>query len=342
MSPEFRLAVIIPFYQKESGILKRALDSIIAQNFPVGLAVHVFVIDDDSPIPSASEMVDLPTRDNLTFSSHRRENGGPGLARNTGLDYVAQDGGYDFVAFLDSDDEWMPSHIHEAIEALDRGYDFYFCDNQRGGFFDHYSDSNAELSNRGATIRGLAEWQSENGLLLGFGALTLVERMIKSYLCQTSTVVVRAATVATVRFDHDLRSAGEDHFYWILVILGGARTIISWKTNVLCGRGVNIFFGAFDWNELATLNRVGNLTILGEKITRLDQLDSCSRRSAIRTRRRYRRAYAYLIVRAMIKRQAWYSSTFKNLQKIDPLFPLRIPFLATRLAVDRSPDSRVF
>lgn len=46
-----RTAVIIPFYQREAGILSRALDSVDGQILPEGHSLTVFVIDDESPCP---------------------------------------------------------------------------------------------------------------------------------------------------------------------------------------------------------------------------------------------------------------------------------------------------
>ena len=56
----------------------------------------------------------------------KQPNGGPGKARNTGLDAVRS--GTKYVAFLDSDDEWFEHHLDDAQFALERGFDFYFSD----------------------------------------------------------------------------------------------------------------------------------------------------------------------------------------------------------------------
>jgi succinoglycan biosynthesis protein ExoW len=43
------LAVIIPYYQRDPGILRRALDSVRGQDLPAALKVHVYLVDDGSP-----------------------------------------------------------------------------------------------------------------------------------------------------------------------------------------------------------------------------------------------------------------------------------------------------
>ena len=52
------ITVVIPYYQKKNDILARALASIKAQE-PCGMAVHVVVVDDASPVPAKGEVDSL-------------------------------------------------------------------------------------------------------------------------------------------------------------------------------------------------------------------------------------------------------------------------------------------
>ena len=47
------ICVVIPYYQREPGILRRALASIAAQR-DCPLPIHVIVVDDASPAPAAT------------------------------------------------------------------------------------------------------------------------------------------------------------------------------------------------------------------------------------------------------------------------------------------------
>ncbi|MBN9055714.1 MAG: glycosyltransferase, partial [Rhizobiales bacterium] len=51
-----KLTVIIPFYQKEPGILRRALTSVFAQGFN---DFDVIVVDDESPWPPDGDLIDF-------------------------------------------------------------------------------------------------------------------------------------------------------------------------------------------------------------------------------------------------------------------------------------------
>ncbi len=337
-----RLAVIIPYYQRDSGILRRALDSIFAQDLPSGLNAHIFIIDDSSPLPATGEIVDLPQSGRISLSLHSQPNAGPGAARNTGLELVQAYGGFDFVAFLDSDDEWTSSHLAEAVDALDRGYDFYFCDNARPGDFESHSDRELPLSKQGAAIRDRAEWQSDDGLVLGFPANVLNSEILEHYLCQTSAVVFGPKVAAIMRFDTDLRSAGEDHLFWIKVFFSGCKIAVSWRRNTYTGLGVNIYYGSFDWNKIQTLDRVANLMMFRNKLAALESLTGSNRKVVSRALSKYRRAYAFLISRAILKRQPFRSEAFRNVLRIDPVFPMKIPFLAISQMLDRHPESSNF
>lgn len=342
MLKQRRVAVLIPYYQREPGILRRAMDSVRRQQLPEDVALDVFVVDDASPHPPEQDMQGLVSEERIRFYIFKQENGGPGAARNNGLRRVQQNGSYSFVAFLDSDDEWAPSHINDAISALERGFDFYFCDNQRDGSFESYNSEVSYLANGGALLRRKPECVQLDKGLLGFPAFALKDEMIETCLSHTSCVVLRADRVTNLRFDDELRSAGEDHMFWIAVILSGARTVVSWAPNVSCGRGVNIFFNSFDWNKLQTLDRVGNLALFGSKLSRLPNLGSANVAVALRTRNKYRRAYAFLISRAILKRQAFRSVAFQRFCRYDPNFPLWVPFLTVSMLLDRSPDAKKF
>ena len=94
------ITVIIPYYQRTPGILAKALASIAAQQ-DSPLPVHVIVVDDASPVPAAAEIADIEGPP-YTLQVIVQPNGGPGAARNTGLDNAPKETKY--IAFLDSDD----------------------------------------------------------------------------------------------------------------------------------------------------------------------------------------------------------------------------------------------
>ena len=80
-----RIAVVIPFFQRKTGILARALQSIKDQRFTQSVAIEVLVVDDGSPLNPGDECDAAGFDGQLHLRLIERSNGGPGVGRNTGL-----------------------------------------------------------------------------------------------------------------------------------------------------------------------------------------------------------------------------------------------------------------
>lgn len=106
------ISVVVPTYNR-AGLLPAALDSVFAQTFPG--RVEVVVIDDGSK-DNTAEVVRpyLDRGGRVTARYLPRENTGVCATRNFGL---AQCGG-ELVAFLDSDDEWLPDKLAKQVAML--------------------------------------------------------------------------------------------------------------------------------------------------------------------------------------------------------------------------------
>lgn len=104
-----RVSVIVPTYNRER-TLAAALTSVLAQTYQ---DFEVVVADDGSTDGTAAFLESLDDRIRHVALEH---SGLPARARNAGL---ARSSG-EYVAFLDSDDEWLPHKLTQQIDALDR------------------------------------------------------------------------------------------------------------------------------------------------------------------------------------------------------------------------------
>ncbi len=226
------VTVVIPFYQKQSGILSRALDSVFGQG---GVTPSIIVVDDASPVPAQAEIACRPPSEQARVTLVRQDNAGPGGARNTGLDRVPDDTTH--VAFLDSDDVWHAGHLAASLDAMGRfDADCCFATITGGDDFDYHSAVDALAGRPGFTTLS-----NEPLMLVADG---LASRMLEdwSYL-HLSCMVMGPSVFRTVRFDPELRLAAEDILFMNESVSAARRTILSGHTGAVRGEGANIFHG---------------------------------------------------------------------------------------------------
>lgn len=111
------LAVIIPTHNRLN-FLKQAVDSVLNQDI---LPDELIIIDDASSDGTAQFLAHCEGIEECQFKSlFHREQLGVSAARNSGLELTQ----CHWVAFLDSDDQWLPEKISKQIDYLEN-YPFY-------------------------------------------------------------------------------------------------------------------------------------------------------------------------------------------------------------------------
>ncbi len=226
--------------------MARALQSIKEQRFSKTIAVEVLVVNDSSPLNPGGECAAAGFDGHLKLRIIDRLNGGPGAARNTGLDAV--DPETDFVAFLDSDDVWQPDHLQDAIDALGQDCDFYFCDHRSPGngisYFEELREEQARYRLPQAFVPTPASTgaDDEPRIYLGGKAATLA--LVRRYLAHTSTIVFRREPMSAIRFFEKLRFAGEDYLFSLELGHAARKTCCSLALNVCRGKGIDLYMGA--------------------------------------------------------------------------------------------------
>ncbi|OCP03391.1 MULTISPECIES: glycosyltransferase [unclassified Ensifer] len=225
-----KLTVIIPYYQKEPGILRRALASVFAQSFQ---DFHVLVIDDQSPYSIDEELKPLADDERARVTVIRQANKGPGGARNTGLDHVPLDA--EFAAFLDSDDVWTDDHLKNAVESMNGfGADCYWASiTGSEAFYYHFGVADLEASDTVVRLQ-------ERPLVVEIPDLSNVMLRNWSFL-HLSSMVIGRSLFETIRFDAELRLAAEDVLFFCDCILAAKRVVLCDAPGAKRGEGINIF-----------------------------------------------------------------------------------------------------
>lgn len=240
------VAVIIPFFQREAGILVKALNSIRQQSYPIE-QIKVVIIDDGSPWPAKKEIAENWPHVDLDISILEQENAGPNEARNCGLEYVS-DKSIDYIAYLDSDDVWVPEHLQRGVLALSQGYSVYFAN------LIHLGHDISTYEESGALDVSLHPPVGCDDSLREYSG-NMSNQIVTNNIIFVPSMVVDKKVLGTVRFPLAHRHGGGDYLYWLALTAAGARYAFSTKPEVKCGRGINMWYGS-DWGTDGLAKRI--------------------------------------------------------------------------------------
>jgi glycosyltransferase involved in cell wall biosynthesis len=109
------VSVVIATYNR-CEMVREAVASVIAQT---DAAMEVIVVDDGSADDTASVLESFGSAIRLVLQSHR----GVSAARNTGIRAAAGE----WLAFLDSDDLWLPRKLRVQLEFFRKHREFRIC-----------------------------------------------------------------------------------------------------------------------------------------------------------------------------------------------------------------------
>lgn len=115
MTPTFNITIVIPTHNR-AHTLPRALDSVFTQTV---LPQEVVVIDDGS----TDQTVAVVAKHYPQVCLLQQTQNGVSKARNVGIEAATGD----WIAFLDSDDSWLPDKLQQQIDALTEQTEYKIC-----------------------------------------------------------------------------------------------------------------------------------------------------------------------------------------------------------------------
>lgn len=182
--PTLLITVIIPTYNRKEKTL-RAISSVLEQSRD---DMEILVVDDGSTDGTAEFLVEKQ----LPVTLIRKENGGVSSARNTGIKNAKGK----YIAFLDSDDTWLPNKLDAQIE--------YFNTHPEASLV--YTDQYLCIDGEDLEITRFQRDKPENNLALpAFVQLTPVH---------TSTVLIKKEVLDTVGYFDETLKMHEDSELW--------------------------------------------------------------------------------------------------------------------------------
>lgn len=194
------VSVVIPAFNREQ-LLHRALTSVAAQTVR---PAQVVVVDDCSHDTTAAVAASFGA--DVVSHSHNR---GAAAARNSGIAAAA----HDWLALLDSDDEWLPFHL-ETVWAARRGHVVV-------------AGSALYLDRQGRPFRvvGPADWSDRR--LTSPLDLLYPENIVSS----SAALVLRDAVQQVGGYDVTLRNA-EDFDLWTKLLRIGPGRVLATVTAI--------------------------------------------------------------------------------------------------------------
>lgn len=166
-----RISVILPTYNR-SILLQQAIESILEQSYT---DYEIIVIDDGSTDDTVSVLNQLV--EDIKVIKQPQLGFGGSFARNAGIELA--DG--DLIAFLDSDDEWLPGKLEKQIAFMDA----------QPGLSWSYTDAEVYDADTG-------EFKYFRGKKQTLCNGEILERLFLSNFIQTSTVVVKRSVFEDV------------------------------------------------------------------------------------------------------------------------------------------------
>ncbi|HVF42360.1 MAG TPA: glycosyltransferase family A protein [Pyrinomonadaceae bacterium] len=194
-SPRPAVSVVVAAYNA-AAFIGDTLASVFAQTFG---DFELIVVNDGSRDTPALESALAPYLERIVYVA--QENRGAGAARNRAL----REARAPLVAFLDADDQWLPTYLEEQAAFLEAGgYDLVYADAEIFG----------DPPFAGRTFMQTAPSEGEvNFASLLSGRCNVI----------TSGVLARKSLVLEVGlFDEGLRNA-QDFDLWVRMIRAGAR-----------------------------------------------------------------------------------------------------------------------
>ena len=173
------VSVIIPTFNR-ANLLMRAIKSALSQDYA---PAEIVVVDDCSSDDTKTKIASYSGVIKLIYTRLEKNSGGA-VARNAGIRIASSK----YVAFLDSDDEWLPEHLRVLAKAAER---------QSGDFVVASSAIKVGVKPRVLPIREYPE---------GLGLSEKLHFVLSAELAfQTSTLFMPRITALKYMFDPHLR-----------------------------------------------------------------------------------------------------------------------------------------
>jgi succinoglycan biosynthesis protein ExoW len=310
------IAVVIPHFQRTSGVLARTLAGIFAQtgtDLPT-----VIVVDDESPAPAAAELSGLDDAARAAIRLIEQKNRGPAAARNVGLAAIPP--GTEYVALSDCDDIWRPQHLARGMAAMRLGYDLFFSDHRREGSDKTRFEQCGIHPYQHELIdekTDLYRWQTD-----------LFDATLHTTILGFSTVLFRRSAFPGLKFAEDVEF-GDDYIFALEVARGTSKIACTFSEDVFYTAADNISL-ATDWRSNKALRHTLTLSLCYHKTLKEFSVTAAQREFLNRRIRQIRRDFATTMIGMLLRARKIESGYVTRFVRTDPALLGEIPASALR------------
>jgi glycosyltransferase involved in cell wall biosynthesis len=179
-----KVSVIIPMYNSENTIF-RCINSVLNQTSKEKIAI--IVVNDGSTDNSKLIVEEIINNNstNIDINLINKDNGGVSSARNSGLILAKSE----FIAFLDSDDEWLPFKLERQLKVFNSNKNISFL----GGLIEETSNNKKEIID-----------------------ITLSKLIFKNYF-QPSTIMFKKEIIDKIGYFEESQRYAEEGNYFIRI-----------------------------------------------------------------------------------------------------------------------------
>jgi glycosyltransferase involved in cell wall biosynthesis len=182
------VSIVIPTYNRRA-MVREAVESVLAQT---GAAFELIIVDDGS---TDCTFEDLSRISDERIRIVRRANGGPASARNQGVAIATAP----MIAFLDSDDLWMPQKLERQIAFMRANPDCAIS-----------QTNEIWIRNQRRVNPGRRHQKRGDDIFV---------ESLRTCLISPSAVIIRTELFRSLGGFDEMMIAGEDYDLWLRILL---------------------------------------------------------------------------------------------------------------------------
>lgn len=230
------VSVITPVYNAER-FLENTLQSVIDQTYK---NIEIVLVDDCSKDKSA-KIIERFMSEGIQISYHLQDlNRGAGAARNKALELARGQ----YVAFLDSDDVWLPQKIEQQIALMKEkqtGFSYAAIE---------MIDENGKQIKSKRNIKETCDYKY----------------LLHNTIIATSSVVIDRSILGDFRMP--LRRGGQDYATWLMLLRNGE---VAYGINEVLSQ-YRVVSGSLSSNKLKSIKQVWEIQTIDESIGKIRAL----------------------------------------------------------------------